>query len=461
MARTPILGAGLAASVLLVAVVFSANAQPPAAVGGEFQVNTYTTSYQLEPNVAIVPNGSFIVVWTSGGSQGTDSAGSSVQGQRYGADGSPQGAQFQVNTYTTNLQRFPSVAADADGDFVVVWHSYGSPGTDTSDTSIQGRRFASDGSPQAAQFQVNDHTPSHQLDPSVAVAPDGRFVVAWHSYTSPGTDSSYSSVQGQRYASDGSPQGAQFQVNTYTTEYQFGPSVAVEADGDFIVVWDNLDFSAERRVRAQRFAANGSTQGAEFQVNTASGNAEMPDVASAPDGRFVVAWTGHYANTGTDDGPFSIQAQRFASNGSPQGAQFQVNVYTTSFQAHPSVTVDADGDFSVAWLSDGSFGSDSSIYSIQARRYASDGSTQGSEFQVNSYTTGLQNLPSVASDPDGDFIVVWHSPGSLGTDTSDHSVQGQRYRIPVLVPALSRAPTLVLGAVLLLVGCRLALQRRA
>ena len=91
------------------------------------------------------------MVWDSAGSSGTDTSGNSIQGQRYASDGSAQGAQFQVNTYTTGNQRAPSVAADADGDFVVVWDSDGSSGTDTSGFSIQGQRYASDGSAQGAR----------------------------------------------------------------------------------------------------------------------------------------------------------------------------------------------------------------------------------------------------------------------------------------------------------------------
>ncbi|MGL4462065.1 MAG: hypothetical protein ACRC1K_07920, partial [Planctomycetia bacterium] len=35
----------------------------------------------------------------------------------------PAGVEFQVNTFTTNNQSQPSVAMDADGDFVVAWQS--------------------------------------------------------------------------------------------------------------------------------------------------------------------------------------------------------------------------------------------------------------------------------------------------------------------------------------------------
>src|SRR5262249_7031485 len=50
--------------------------------------------------------------------------------------------QFQVNTYTTSTQYIPAVTGDGTGSFVVVWASSGSPGSDTDVLSIQGQRFA-------------------------------------------------------------------------------------------------------------------------------------------------------------------------------------------------------------------------------------------------------------------------------------------------------------------------------
>ncbi len=37
------------------------------------------------------------------------------------AQGLPLGNEFQVNTYTTSGQKYPSVATDSSGNFVVVW----------------------------------------------------------------------------------------------------------------------------------------------------------------------------------------------------------------------------------------------------------------------------------------------------------------------------------------------------
>jgi hypothetical protein len=154
----------------------------------------------------------------------------------------PTGPEFQVNSYTTNTQYQGAVAADADGDFVAVWTSGGSTGSDTGSGSIQGQRYNSAGSAVGSQFQVNTYTTSSQALPSVAVDADGDFVVVWSSAGSFGGDTSSSSIQGQRYNSAGSAVGSQFQVNTYTTNAQYtnsGSTVAVDSDGDFVVVWQS------------------------------------------------------------------------------------------------------------------------------------------------------------------------------------------------------------------------------
>ena len=61
------------------------------------------------------------------------------------------------------------------------------------------------------------------------------------------------------------------------------------------------------------------------------------------------------------------------------------------------------------------------------QRHASDGSPVDGQFQVNTYTTGLQGPATVSSDGAGGFVVVWKSNGSGGGDTNGSSIQGQRY----------------------------------
>jgi hypothetical protein len=409
-------------------------------VGGQFQVETYTMFIQYDPDVAAEPDGDFVVVWTSYGSPANDASSTSIQGRRYASDGSAVDVQFQVNAYTTGYQVDPAVAAESDGDFVVVWTSRGSAGDDALPSySIQGRRYASDGSAVSAQFQVNTHTTNDQTAPAVAAEPDGDFVVVWTSFGSPG-DASYHGVRAQRYASDGSTVGAEFLVNSYTTGNQFAPAVAAAPDGDLAVVWTSHgspgDDASFFSIQGQRYASDGSTVGAQFQVNSHTTNWQFaPALAAEADGDFVVAWANY--SSGDDASGDSVQGQRYDSDGSTLGGEFQVNTYTRTLlyvrppagdQTGPAVAAEPDGDFVVVWASGGSPGDDVfPSYSIQGRRYASDGSAVSAQFQVNTYTTDDQLAPAVAAAPDGDFVVVW---ASYGGDDDYSSIQAQRFSVP-------------------------------
>ena len=118
--------------------------------------------------------------------------------------------EFQVNTYTTSYQYFPAVAADADGDFVVVWESYRQDG---SGFGVFGQRYTSAGAAVGAEFQVNTFTTSYQRHRPWRPTP---MATSWWCGSST-QDGSGSGVFGQRYTSAGAAMGAEFQVNTYTT----------------------------------------------------------------------------------------------------------------------------------------------------------------------------------------------------------------------------------------------------
>ncbi len=101
-------------------------------------------------------------------------------GQRFTADGIAEGSEFQVDT--TGIRHMqPSMAAMADGDFVVVWFN------DTnaqlqSENSIFGQRFASDGSRVGDQFKVSTSEPNNNLH--IRALPDGGFIVSYDSHYS-------------------------------------------------------------------------------------------------------------------------------------------------------------------------------------------------------------------------------------------------------------------------------------
>lgn len=404
-------------------------AAQPSSNGPEFQVNTYTTSSQYAPDVASDPAGNFVVVWTSNGSAGTDSWYSSIQGQRFLASGLPAGPQFQVNTYTTREQRQPAVAMDAAGNFVVVWRSYGAL-LDGDGSSVQGQRYAANGAPLGGQFQVNTFTTSYQESPAVAADGLGNFVVAWESGAADNGDSAGVSVQAQRYAANGAPQGGQFLVNSYTTGHQRRPDVAADGLGNFLLTWYSAGSSGGdtslSRIQMRRFTGSGAPLGVQFQVNTyTTGSQNLPAVSADALGNFVLAWESD-GSAGGDTSGLSVQARRFDSGGVAGGADSQVNEFVTDWQRIADVAMDATGGYVVAWESFAAAG-DTSSRSVHGRRFAANGTPREAQFQVNTYTTNYQDQPAIASDARGNFVVVWQSLGSSGTDTSYQSIWARRY----------------------------------
>ncbi len=392
----------------------------PTTAGSEFQVNSYTTSGQGAPDVAKAANGDFVVVWSSGGSSGTDTDGTSTQGQVYAADGSTIGSQFQVNTYTTQNNYPAAVATETNGDFVVVWNTYGA--------NVRGQRYQADSSTLGSEFVVS--TTTYAYSPDIGMDSDGDFVVSWRESNN---------IFARRYDNAGAALTAPFQVNTYSTSNQNSNAIGMSPTGEYVITWFSNGSSGTDTslgsIQAQLYNSAGATVGGQFQVNSeTTGNQNGPAVAMLSTGEFVIAWESAAfspANVQT------IQAQRYAADGTPLGTEFGVNAFTTGSQIFVAVGRDDNDNYLFSFGSTFSTGTDSAQQSIQFRAFDSMGTPFFDEFQVNSYTTDNQQFTAVAADANGDLVVVWQSNGSSGTDTDGGSIQGQRYGGPVPVELTS------------------------
>ena len=235
------------------------------------------------PAVAAAADGRFIVAWSS---YLQDGANFGIFARRFNAAGQPQAVEFQVNTRTTNFQNDAAVAIEPDGDFVVAWQSFGQ---DDITYGIFAKRFDSAGVPQARELQVNTYTTGNQVQASVAIGADGRFVVAW---TSGGQDGDDVGVFARRFDSAGAPQATELQVNTYTTSSQHRPSAAFGDAGGFVVAWQSFlqDGDADgifaRTLQRERSASGRPSSRSTPPRRAFSDTPARPQV----DGQFVVTW---------------------------------------------------------------------------------------------------------------------------------------------------------------------------
>ncbi|MEH1821952.1 MAG: cadherin-like domain-containing protein [Nostoc sp.] len=318
--------------------------------------------------------------------------------------------EFQVNNYISNSQSNSTVAIDPNGNFVISWQSFGQ---DTDNNGIYAQRYNSAGVAQGSEFRVNSTTSGDQNSPTIAIDADGDFVISWT-----GQDASGKGIYAQRYNSAGVAQGSEFRVNSTTSGDQNNSTIAIDTVGDFVISWTGQDASG-RGIYAQRYNSAGVAQGSEFRVNsTTSGDQNSSTVAIDADGDFVISWTS-YGQNGQEY--YGIYAQRYNSAGVAQGSEFQVNTTTTTspYQLTPTIAMDAGGDFVISWTGKDGFG-----YGIYAQRYNSSGVAQGSEFQVNNTTIADQKNPTVAMDANGDFVISWQS---YGQDGDNNGIYARRY----------------------------------
>ncbi|NTW03412.1 MAG: hypothetical protein HGA19_19410 [Oscillochloris sp.] len=194
----------------------------------------------------------------------------------------------------------------------------------------------------------------------------------------------------------------------------------MEDNGDFVISWVSYGFHGlEGQVYARHYESDGTPRGAEFLVNTATAasNPWSPSVAMDSNGNFVISWErGDLNKTDVD-----IYAQRYGADDSPRGNTFQVNTFTAGVQTLPTVAMDTDGDFVISWQSNGQ---DDFAGGIYAQRYGANGNPRSAEFPVSSYLHVAQGYPAVAMDANGDFVISWESSGQ---DGSAEGIYAQRF----------------------------------
>lgn len=141
---------------------------------------------------------------------------------------------FQVNETTGpngGGQDLPAIAADENGNFVVVWRDFRN-----GDSDVYAQRYSNNGTPIENNFKVhNDPGNTDQHSPAIATDGGGNFVIAWADYRD-GDENIYA----QRYSSDGTMLGTNFKINDDVgNRTQTTPSISADSTGNFVIAWQD------------------------------------------------------------------------------------------------------------------------------------------------------------------------------------------------------------------------------
>jgi len=347
-------------------------------------VNSVAAGDQLAPRVAVSASGAFVVAWEDDSSSADGAGNYDIKLRGFAPGGCGEIPQLTVNTTTAGQQRSPAVAVDDAGNFVVTWE-------DDQDGNgvyqIHARGFYADGSERFPVFTVNTTATGQQVNPTIGMAPDGRFVIAWQD--APASDGQYQ-IRMRGFNADGSERFSDSSVHTSVAGKRIAPDLALDAGAGFVVTWqDDADGNGVYQIRACGFNADGTERFAAGTVNSeAAGQQRRPAIGVDDTGNFVVAWEDDQDR----DGDYQILARGFDADGSPRLADFAVPGAASGNRLRPSLAMRGDGGFIVTWQDDSD---GNGAYQVHARAFHPDGSEWKARWTVNRQDSGQQSVPSV------------------------------------------------------------------
>lgn len=274
---------------------------------------------------------------------------------------------------------------------------------------------------------INATSSGDQIKPVVATNDTGRLVYVWEddSTDADGNITTTSNRAHDIYARIMLPEScavsgnAEIVINEKTSGHQSEPDVAMDKDGNFVVVWtDDNDNNGSTQIYMRGFNADGTQRFATKTVNTVdTRNQYQPRIAMASDGQFAVSWTDTASSADTPQ----INIRGFTADGKQTFAQRAVADEVLGTRVKSDLFMDEGHNIIVVWEDD-----EDGNGSTQVRMRILDaaGNNKTNVKTVNSVSKGDQNMPSVSGKPDGSkFIVVWQN---VATSTQ-YSIMGRTF----------------------------------
>lgn len=212
-----------------------------------------------------------------------------VVGQCFDDGGNPIGSDWSL--FCDTLLAFPIVTGKGDGDYAVLWW-YGGSG------DLLQMLTGSVGGSKNPVVPI-DTIGLGYFD--AAIDSSGNVVVVWRE----GYEDGYA-LKAQRYDFEGNRIGPKLIIKEETVWELEHPAVAMLDNGDFLVVWDEEHPSTYSYIYARRYYHKYGVLFPEVQINEPNTYKQnYPDVASAPDGRFIITW----ASDLNDGGDYNVCAR--------------------------------------------------------------------------------------------------------------------------------------------------------
>jgi hypothetical protein len=278
----------------------------------------------------------------------------------------------------------PRVAVDRQGDALLTWvrvsHEY------PYQYAVEARSHAHDGTWGPIVTVAPPGEAPH--GPTVAVDDDGDAVVVWDAFS----NNDYR-VNARRMSGTGTLGPVQVLSAPGTGIRIHGTDVAVDDDGDAVVLWAERQPDGGVVAKMRRLARDG-TLSAEVVVSSGRTAVTDPAVAVDREGDAVLAW----ANDNI------VQARTLTASGRLGPVEtVSPDLSPIDRYTRPRVTLDRDGDAVVAFVHWSAAGQSDHVW---GRWLSRDGTVGPVRLLTPESHTAISNF-SLAGDLDGDVLLAW------------------------------------------------------
>jgi hypothetical protein len=383
--------------VWVFALLVATTAQGQSPVGPESKLNSQNGNV-FDLDVTSGLDGVFTIVW----SQAADpyNGPQQVVARRLQSPHASGELTLVRGTIPDRVLELPRIAPSPGGGWLLFYSQTRPDGYE----QLFGSRFSQRGSALGSRFQISVPFKSTAKVHAATKLQDGYFVLAEDDLC-PGCQFLQHHLFARILDARGQPTSPYFQVDTNPLRTGFcgAKSLGADAQGDTVVVWEGepqrFD-STQTSILAQRFSPTGQRLGGSFLVTKPNSATVLePSVAVNPEGDFIVVWQ-YQPDSNT---PRSLHARHFSKDAKPLGQEFVVEADSVADAIVPSIASDSRGNYVVVWTSYGS----PYCPSVKGRLYRPDDTPAGPAFDLSSSTNTCDQFPKVAFGPNGTFAVTW------------------------------------------------------
>jgi hypothetical protein len=285
--------------------------------------------------------------------------------------------------------RNSQVAMDAHGHAVAVWELY-----DGTYSYIWANRYTA-GVGWGAMVCIETTSTGNAVEPQIAMNANGDAIVVWRTLgEGEGVNASYNLWANLYTVEKGWGVARLIELNSVSSVWGArSPRVAMDVEGNALVVWQQFDGKRNTMLAKRHVVGTGWAKADVVDSNTA-GHADLPQIATDAQGNATVVWQRF------DGMRSNIWVSHYAAGaGWGQAALAETDHSGGAF--NPQIAMDAHGKALVVWEQH-----DGARWNIWANRYV-PGVGWGTAQPIEADRVGHAANPQVAMDNHGNAMVVW------------------------------------------------------